>query len=61
MRQNRTPLNLPQFEVTAFVNAFIFYRSPAKPGPCVLMYTVSNVTLKFCAANVDVDNAVSAV
>ena len=61
MRQNRTPLNLPQFEVPALVNTFIFYHTLAKPGHCVLLYTFSNVTLKFCAANVDVDIAVSAV
>ena len=61
MRQNRTPLNLPQFEVPAFVNTFCFYHTLAKPGPCELLYTFSNVTLKFCAAKVDVDNAVSAV
>ena len=61
MRQNRTPLNLPQFEVPTFVNTFIFYPTLAKAGPCPLLCTFSNVTLKFCAANVDVDNAVSAV
>ena len=61
MRQNRTPLKLPQFEVPAFVNAFIFYPTLAKPGPYLSLYTFSKVTLKFCAANVDVDNAVSAV
>ena len=55
MRQNRTPLNLPQFEVPALVNAFIFYHTLAITGPCVLLYKLSNVTLKFCAANFDVD------
>ena len=29
MRQNRTPLNLPQFEVPALVNTFIFYHTLA--------------------------------
>ena len=61
MRQNRTPLNLPQFEVPALVKTFIIYHTQAKPRPCLLLYTFSNVTLTFCAANVDIDIAVSAV
>ena len=61
MRQNRTPLNLPQFEVPALLNTFIFYHTLAKPRPCLSLNTFSNVSLKFCAANVDIDIAVSAV